>query len=228
MKYSHIRDEFFENGFVHLNIGNRSLADEMESILEHFGKQLIVGKHHVEGDKRLQIVSEEAMFGSDYLHWHTDQSYSPGNYNGTMLAFDYADHETYTEFADLRKAYEVLDRRVKMHYSDVVCTYGIPHNLDDLISPAQKRIIEKSKAEWPLVVTHPITHRKSLYFSPLTMVDSNIPFDKDKLVTHCEKYSFKHYWSQGDVLLWDNRRVIHRRPAFTGHRKLYRTCFQYE
>lgn len=228
MKYSRIRDDFFSNGFVHINIGNQPLSEAMDEILGNFGKQLIVGKHHVEGDKRLQVVSEEAMFGSEYLHWHTDQSYSPGNYNGTMLAFESADYETYTEFADMEKAYNDLPPHILEYFKDVECTYGIPHNLDDLISPAQKRIIERSKATWPLIVTHPVTRKKSLYFSPLTLVETNVPLEVDRLVEHCEKYTFKHYWKPGDILLWDNRRVIHRRPAFEGHRQLYRTCFQYE
>ena len=228
MNYSQIKNDFFQNGFVHLNIGNKDLSAEMDLILDQFEQTLIVGKHHVEGDKRLQIVSEEEMFGADYLHWHTDQSYSPGNFNGTLLAFDTADHETYTEFADMQKAYEDLPPHIIEYFQNVVCKYGVPTGLDDLISPAQKRILERSRVEWPLITTHPVTGKKSLYFSPLTLVETNIPLEVDRLVEHCEKYTFKHHWRPGDILLWDNRRVIHRRPAFEGHRQLYRTCFRYE
>ena len=228
MSYSQIRDKFFSDGFVHLNIGNAVLREEIEEILSHFGKQLIVGKHHADGDKRLQVVSEEAMFGSDYLHWHTDQSYSPGNYNGTLLAFDSADNDSYTEFADMQKAYEDLPAHVIEYFKKVKCKYGVPVGLDNLISPAQKRILERNQVEWPLIVTHPITNKKSIYFSPLTMVQSNLPLEADKLLEYCEKYTYKHNWKPGDIVLWDNRRVMHRRPAFKGHRQLFRTCFSYE
>lgn len=229
MNYSQIKDDFFSNGFVHINNGKGKFdVETVEEILEHFGKALIVGKHHTEGDKRLQVVSEDHMFGAEDLDWHTDQSYSPGNYNGTILAFGEADHETYTEFADMQKAYDDLPAHILEYYNTVRCTYGIPHNLDDLISPAQKRIIEKNKAEWPLVIRHPITNKKTLYFSPVTLIETSRPLEVEALVKYCEKFTFRHYWSPGDILLWDNRRVIHRRPAFEGHRRLYRICFKYE
>lgn len=229
MSYSQIRDKFFETGFVHINTGQEKFDNRaVDDILENFGKTLIVGKHHAKEDRRLQIVSEEEMFGSDYLHWHTDQSYSPGNYNGTLLAFGGSDHETYTEFADMNKAYDSLQSCALEYFESITCTYGIPHNLDDLIHPAQKRLIERNKATWNLIETHPITKKKSIYFSPLTFVSSNKKFGKKELLEHCEKYTFKHHWNPGDIILWDNRRVIHRRPAFTGHRQLFRTNFTYE
>jgi alpha-ketoglutarate-dependent taurine dioxygenase len=229
MKYSQIKDKFFSDGFVHVNNGKDCFdVDAVDEILDLFGKTLIVGKHHAEGDKRLQVVSESHMFGADDLGWHTDQSYSPGNYNGTILAFGDADHDTYTEFADMGKSYSILPSHILEYYSTIKCSYGIPHKLDDLISPAQKRLIERNKAEWPLVIVHPITGRKSLYFSPITLTDTNKPLMVDALINHCEKFTFRHHWSPGDIVLWDNRRVMHRRPAFTGHRELFRSCFTYE
>lgn len=229
MNYSQIKDDFFEYGFVRVNNGkNHFDVDTVNEILDLFGKILIVGKHHADGDKRLQVVSESHMFGAEDLGWHTDQSYSPGNFNGTILAFGEADHDTYTEFADMGKAYDVLPYHTLEYYNTIKCTYGIPHDLNDLISPAQKRIIERSKAEWPLVVVHPITQRKSLYFSPVTLTGTNRPLPIEPLIEHCEKHAFKHWWKPGDILLWDNRRVIHRRPKFEGHRELFRTCFRYE
>ena len=235
--YSKINNDLMVNGFVHLNTGEETVNfDVLSEIVAQFKQPLIVSKNHIDGDKRFQIVSEEKMFGGAYLHWHTDQSYSSGDFNGTMLAYGSADHETYTEFADMRLAYDGLSDEDKEKFSKITCVYAVPTEHIGLLSPAQRRILAdrantdavEGGKEWPLVINHPITQRKSLYYSPFSCRMSNTPFDTKVLLDHCIKYSFKHHWKKGDIILWDNRSVIHRRMAFTGHRELYRVNFRYE
>lgn len=229
MNYELIPQQLWDNGIVIYNTG-KQYADVsvINRVLEQFTKTMIVGKHHVDNDKRLQIVSEKEMFGSDYLHWHHDQSYAPGNYEGTLLAFQAADYETYTEFANMRLAYDNLTKLQQEQYSHITCSYGAPDNYINIIHPAQQRIMKSAPKSKPLVITHPITNKKSLYFSPLTFVGSNLPLDTAGLLEHCEKFAFKHYWSPGDIVLWDNRTMIHRRMAFKGHRELLRVSFRYD
>jgi alpha-ketoglutarate-dependent taurine dioxygenase len=237
MDYEHIKEEFFKNGFVHYNSEKDKVDfEELENIASLFNKILIVGKNHVEKNRKIQIVSEEKMFGGEYLHWHTDQSYSSGNFHGTLLAYGSSDHETYTEFANMTLAYENLTEEQKNNFSKIKCTYGVPRNCENMLTGAQKRILNdranidvfEDGKEWPLLVEHPITGIKSIYYSPATFIKSNLPFDTNWLLEHCTKFSFKHKWKTGDILLWDNRRFIHRRMAFEGHRELFRICFKYE
>ncbi len=54
----------------------------------------------------------------------------------------------------------------------------------------------------------------------------------DRLWAHCTdpKLAYAHKWKQGDILVWDNRSVIHRREAFdpNARRIMLRTQIQGE
>jgi taurine dioxygenase len=77
-------------------------------------------------------------------------------------------------------------------------------------------------AEHPIIRTHPVTGRKALflgrrrnaYIVGLTLEDSEAMLDA--LWAHCTKPEFAWYqqWRAGDLILWDNRCVMHRRDAF--------------
>ncbi|MBU3599372.1 TauD/TfdA family dioxygenase [Polynucleobacter sp. 30F-ANTBAC] len=68
-----------------------------------------------------------------------------------------------------------------------------------------------------LVKTHPVTGRKALYLSPTytTHIDGLAPAESDAILSylhaHCQhiKFVFRHRWSVGDMVIWDNRSVIH-------------------
>lgn len=226
-----IKEVYFNNGYVYIKTDPKNInPDVLKQIGKYFGKLLITGKYHIPGDRYIQVISEDALFGSGDVPWHNDFSYSPGDYHGTLLAYVESDTPTHTEFVDCNQAYIELSEEDKKYIEDVECTYGIPGTgkYDGLISDTQVKVIQKVVMKRPMAMTHPITKKTSLYFSPETLIKTNKPIDKNRLIEHCELMSFKHHWKKGDIILWDNRRMLHRRDAFTGHRKLLRVNFQYE
>lgn len=224
-----IKKEYFDNGFVHIKTDPKNVEPEnLKKIASYFGKLLITGKHHIEGDRYVQLLSENALFGNGDVPWHNDFSYSIGDYHGTLLAYVESDTPTHTEFVDTNLAYEMLSQEDKDYLSDAEATFGIPGKYDGLISETQVKVIQKHVMTRPISMVHPVTGKTSLYFSPETLMKTNKPIDKERLVKHCESIAFKHHWEKGDMILWDNRRMLHRRDAFTGHRKLLRVNFQYE
>jgi len=88
-------------------------------------------------------------------------------------------------------------------------------------------------AEHPIVRTHPATGRKALflgrrpnaYIPGLKLAESESLLDA--LWAHCTKPEFAWYqqWRAGDLILWDNRCVMHRRDAFdpAARRVMHRT-----
>lgn len=223
-----LKNKLMTDGVVSLNTGKpRADMTIIRQILSLFNKTMDARKHHLSGDKKIQIVSDSEMFGSESIDWHTDQSYSFAKFNGTLLAYDFSEHPTYTEFVNMRVAYESLSPEQKNYYSGIVCTYGNASPNSRLSNDTANYPIANGNTR-PLVSIHPITKLKSLYLSPLTLIKSNVKFDLDLLVRHCEMFKVRHEWKPGDIVLWDDLTMMHRRPAFHGRRQLFRANFRYE
>ncbi|VFB22280.1 taurine dioxygenase [Pseudomonas fragi] len=69
----------------------------------------------------------------------------------------------------------------------------------------------------PLVIQHPVSGRKALYLSPTytTHIEGMAPSESDAILdylhAHCQhvQFGFRHRWRVGDMVLWDNRSVLH-------------------
>ena len=69
----------------------------------------------------------------------------------------------------------------------------------------------------PLVIKHPISGRKALYLSPTytTHIDGLVIPESDAVLAylhaHCQQvhFGFRHRWTVGDMVIWDNRSVLH-------------------
>ena len=89
----------------------------------------------------------------------------------------------------------------------------------------------------PLVRTHPLLGTPAIYYSPshaaevegLDEADSQALFAA--LLPHMTQPDliYKHRWSVGDVVMWDNSSTMHRRDPFPGQyqRLLKRVSFRY-
>lgn len=73
----------------------------------------------------------------------------------------------------------------------------------------------------PVVLTHPATGRKSVYVAShashildLDVADGRLLLmDLIELATHATA-TYRHEWQVGDLVLWDNRRSMHRGLPF--------------
>ncbi len=69
----------------------------------------------------------------------------------------------------------------------------------------------------PMVITHPVTGRKALFISPTytTHIEGLANAESDAVLaylhTHCQQiqFGFRHRWTVGDMVLWNNRSVLH-------------------
>ena len=74
-----------------------------------------------------------------------------------------------------------------------------------------------------MVLTHPATGRRALYVNRLmTEFIVGMPREEsnallDALFDHQEQKQFvyEHRWTRGDVVIWDNRCVLHARTDFS-------------
>jgi taurine dioxygenase len=85
----------------------------------------------------------------------------------------------------------------------------------------------------PLVCVHPETGRRHLYLGRrrnawlegMELAESDALLDQIWTAATADSLTWRHHWRPGDLVLWDNRCVMHRRDAFdpTARRVMHRT-----
>jgi taurine dioxygenase len=88
----------------------------------------------------------------------------------------------------------------------------------------------------PMVVTHPENGVQTLLLSPqgYVKIEGMDPTEGDELfdevVRHVmqPQYEYRHHWSVDDMVLWDNRRMLHMAAGWTygQSRFAYRTTLK--
>jgi len=156
--------------------------------------------------------------------WHSDSSFRavPAKYS-LLSGRIVVDTGGNTEFADMRAAYDALDSRTKAEIEDLVCEHSLIYSRGTLgfsdLSEEEKRMFKPVRQR--LVRTHPVTGRKSLYLSSHigTIVGWPMPearaFLRD-LTEHATqaRFVYSHKWRRHDLVMWDNRQVMHRVRRF--------------
>ena len=152
--------------------------------------------------------------------WHTDDSYFAIPAKASMLqAMSLPESGGETRFCNTRSAYDDLPDEMKARIDELKAV----HSYDTMRAPARapKRTeIEEQETPdvvHPLVRTHEDTGRKAIYFNP-NRTDAVVGMDRkssdellDRLYAHITqpKYRYDHSWRPGDILLWDNRCLVH-------------------
>jgi alpha-ketoglutarate-dependent taurine dioxygenase len=158
--------------------------------------------------------------------WHTDSSYMPLAAKASILSAQVVPATGgETELADMRTAYDALDEDLKEKIADLSAYHSL------YASQAKAGYVFKTGESYgyhakgaplrPLVKIHPITGRKSLYigrhaYSIPGMEDAEAQALLDRLLDHaCQAPRiYAHRWQPGDVVIWDNRCVLHRASPY--------------
>jgi taurine dioxygenase len=158
--------------------------------------------------------------------WHTDMSYIAEPPSASALySLEVPPAGGDTGFCNMYLAYETLTPELRRQIEDRFCRHDASRNSAGELRRGFVDAPDPSQtvgAEHPLVRTHPVTGRKALflgrrrnaYIPGLPLADSEALLDA--LWAHASKDEFAWYqqWRAGDLILWDNRCVMHRRDAF--------------
>ena len=154
--------------------------------------------------------------------YHTDHSNDAMPPKATVLhAVQLPDIGGDTQYVNMWLAYDELPEATKRRIDGLkaVHVYQSRHSarkLMGLAAEAQARVPEA--VVHPLVRTHPDTGRKALYINPIR-IDAIVGMEEsealsllDALLAHAtqEKYQYRHRWQPGDLVLWDNRCLLHK------------------
>jgi alpha-ketoglutarate-dependent taurine dioxygenase len=163
--------------------------------------------------------AENPYLKSNY-HWHTDKAYLPTPALLTMLhAIELPPSGGDTQFADMTSAFATLPDETKRRIADL----RVVHSLEYMRRATDDRPPTKEEKEaappvtHPLVRTHPETGAKSLYIGMYCSHVVGMPEAEgrallDELLGHAtqDRFVYTHRWQPGDVVLWDNRCLLHR------------------
>ena len=170
--------------------------------------------------------------------WHIDGCTDDIPIMATMLsAHAVAESGGETEFASSYNAYEALDADEREHLESVRVVHTIEasqrlHNPDP--TPDEVELWRSRPAkEHPLVWTHR-SGRKSLVLGATTSHVVGMDVDEGKALLRdlldratTPDRVYRHEWALGDVVIWDNRGVLHRACPYdaTSPRDMHRTTF---
>ncbi len=155
--------------------------------------------------------------------WHTDSTYWPISSKCAMLsAVTVPDVGGETELADARAGYAALDAATKAEIENLAAyhstQYSQANDIGDFPPSVANTIYHGEAYLRPLVKTHPETGVKNLFIGRhafgipgLARTESRALLKSlvDFVVADPARV-YIHKWEVGDVLLWDNRALLHR------------------
>ena len=159
--------------------------------------------------------------------WHTDSTYKPYSSKCAMLsAVIVPDEGGQTELADMRSAYAELDEATKDRIADLSAyhstNYSQANDLGDFPQSngegAYGTVYHGEAYLRPLVKIHPETGIPSLFVGRHAFGIPGLPREESRallrslmeFVVADERRVYRHDWTPGDTLFWDNRFVLHR------------------
>jgi taurine dioxygenase len=141
-----------------------------------------------------------------------------------------------TYFADMFEAYRTLPDQLRKAIEGKLCVHDASRNSAGMLRKGYKEVTDVREtvgARHPLVRTEPGTGHKALFLGrrPNSYVlGMTVPASEallDALWNHATEARFTmcHRWQVGDLLMWNNLSVLHRRDPFdpNSRRVMHRT-----
>ena len=162
-----------------------------------------------------------ALFLKGNSYWHTDSSFKRVPAKASLLSARRVPAEGgETEFADMRAAWDRLDPETRARLDGKAALHSYRYSQGkvgglDVLSDTE--LDDLPPVEHPVVRTHPETGRRNLYIGRHAshIVGEDVAASRELLEGLCEEACrpprvFSHRWKAGDLVMWDNRCVLHR------------------
>lgn len=175
----------------------------------------IMGDGSVSGEMDLHTLNLKAN-----LLWHTDSTFLPvPALTNTLVARVVTSTGGATELASTRAAWAEMPEALKSR----IRGRGIWHHFSQSrkrISPELAKLPQFHRwpaQHWKAVWTNPVNGREALYIASHSYAIDGLDEAEsaallDELMAFCTqpRFVYAHRWSVGDVLIWDQRAVLHR------------------
>ena len=206
------------DGQLHTKLGSSAL------VKNRFGNEALGDISNLdENGDIMNTDNRRRAYGLGNRLWHTDASFQdpPGRYSmlhAKVIPPVGAD----TEYADMRAAYDALPDDMKARLDGLRVHHSIAYSRQTLGFEFSSDEEDRLKgAIHPLVRTIPRSKRRALYLASHAsrIVDWPVPEGRlllRDLIEHATQppFVYRHRWSVGDLVIWDNRCTMHRATPF--------------
>ena len=235
-----------------LRIRGQSLNDgELQRFSNRFGplEEIPYGKISEEEKQKIKnryvtVISNIEVdgkpiggLGNKEATWHSDMTYIENPPPASILmSLEVPELGGDTHFSDQKAAYLSLPNELVSRIENLSIKHNAAHtSVGDLrrgFDPI-KDPREAPGAIHPIVRTHDETQEKMLYLGrrELAYVVGFALEESEQLLNEVWRYApmsenvWTQQWEIGDVIIWDNRRVLHRRDGFDqSQRRLMKRC----
>lgn len=224
----------FERHLVLLFRGQRLPPAEHIAFSRNFGELQIhvLDQYHATDHPEIFVLSNVGADGRPNrvhpdlgtLVWHTDGSFQRRPTYATILYAEVAPTEGgHTLFADTLSALEMLSEADRAWLGAMRVVHDLSNSREKAgygPLPADQRA-KAPAVEHPLVRTHPPTGRKGVYLGSHAQRIVGLSEHAsagliERLMAHTTepRFVYDHAWRAGDLLMWDNRAVLHRATEY--------------
>jgi alpha-ketoglutarate-dependent 2,4-dichlorophenoxyacetate dioxygenase len=156
--------------------------------------------------------------------WHTDSSFKPvpalcSLLSGRVVPPEGGD----TDFASARAAYDALSEAMKQRIADLVAEHSLAYSRGqigpDVLTEAQKQ--EVPAVRQAVVRANPVNGRKAIYAGAHASHVVGWPLAEGRALLReltdfitQPRFRYSHRWRQGDLVIWDNRCLLHRATPY--------------
>lgn len=217
--------------------GQKLTDNEQISFARRFG-ELVEGLEAAEisnvlPDGRLRDAPDDDMMKiiRGNMHWHQDNTYMPIQSKGAVFSAKVVPQaQGDTAFADMRAAWDALDEQTREKVAGLSAYHSLAHSQRQLGEETKNSDSEyigygldmKDAPLRPLLKIHPETGRKTLAVGRHAFgIPGLSPPESSRLLEDLiqsavsdDSRTYQHRWSRGDVVIWDNRCLLHRACAW--------------
>ena len=158
--------------------------------------------------------------------WHADMTYLqlPPK-AGILYALEVPENQGNTHFANMELAYSELPNRLKDKIDGKILIHDSAHNSAGMLRKGYSEVDNPSDtpgARHPMVITDKNTDNKLLFLGrrPHAYIIGLELEESENLLNEIwehatqEKFTWTQKWEKGDLLMWKNLNVLHKRDAF--------------
>ena len=189
------------------------------------GSKLIILRNFDENGNIVSPTDRQRLNNLANKEWHSDSSFKKIPSKLSILSSKMIpSNGGNTEFLSMRAAYNSLPENLKLNIEDKVCWHDYSHGrlkIDpNLVTSEEKKALPPVKQK---LVLNNKKYGKSLYLGAhCSKIDGMTENESQNLLKEIyefvdnKSFVYSHIWKPYDLIMWDNRSVLHRATPIKG------------